>query len=252
MKTIKENTLITVENVEKRFGEKVVLKDISLNVSKGEIVTILGPNGAGKSTLLKVLAGVVPPSGGKVVRAKDLKISYLSQGSGCNDTVPMTVRRLLLLSGNKSERDMQKALKLLKIEGLINEDFHTLSGGQVQRALLCRCILRGPDLLILDEPTLNLDFEGRIDFYRLLARIKEAYGCAILIVSHDLHLVMSKSDKVLCLNHHICCQGKPESIRNHPSYAKLFPYAAAKAEQEVGVYMHHHNHKHPLCEGGGK
>ena len=126
MKTIKENTLITVENVEKRFGEKVVLKDISLNVSKGEIVTILGPNGAGKSTLLKVLAGVVPPSGGKVVRAKDLKISYLSQGSGRNDTVPMTVRRLLLLSGNKSERDMQKALKLLKIEGLINEDFHTL------------------------------------------------------------------------------------------------------------------------------
>ena len=122
----------------------------------------------------------------------------------------------------------------------------------MQRALLCRCILREPDLLILDEPTLNLDFEGRIDFYRLLARIKKTYGCAILIVSHDLHLVMSKSDKVLCLNHHICCQGKPESIRNHPSYAKLFPYAATKAGQEVGVYMHHHNHKHPLCEGGGK
>ena len=252
MKANHKNTLITVENMKKRFGDKVVLKDISFSISKGEIVTILGPNGAGKSTLLKVLAGVVPPSGGEVVRAAGLKIGYLSQGSGRNDAVPMTVKRLLLLSGNKSEGDMQKALKLLKIEGLIDEDFHTLSGGQVQRALLCRCILRKPDLLILDEPTLNLDFEGRIDFYRLLARIKKVYGCAILIVSHDLHLVMSKSDKVLCLNHHICCQGKPESIQKHPSYAKLFPYAAAKAEQEVGVYMHHHNHKHPLCEGGGK
>ncbi len=243
---IKDSSLLLkAENVSKSFPDRKVLTDISFEIHKGKIISLIGPNGAGKSTLLKILLSLLPADTGFIYRKPDLKISYLAQKSETNPLVPLTVKRLLQLSSDSQNKPEQQEqiLRLTKVQDLYDRDFSALSGGQAQRVLLARCLLRNPELLILDEPAASLDISGKETFYHLLNVIRDTYQTAILIVSHDLHLVMKKADEVLCLNNHICCRGKPHEIPKTKSYQTLFPSAEFA---DLGVYVHNHDHCHSI------
>lgn len=242
-----KDLLIKAEDISKSFSGRQVLRDISLQIFAKEIISVIGPNGGGKSTLVKVLLELIPFDKGNLYRRANLTVAYMAQDTRINKIMPLTVKKVLALSGNENKQDIADVLQLTEISELYNKDFHALSGGQAQRVLLARCLLRRPELLILDEPTQSLDFQGRVHFYRLIKKVRDIYDCAVLIVSHDLHLVMASTDKVICLNHHICCSGHPASLTDNKGYLDLFPETCGN---ELAVYTHKHNHSHSLAEGG--
>lgn len=234
--------LITADHVWVRRptpgGEKVILEDVSLSLMPGKIMTLIGPNGAGKTTLLKVLLDLVPISSGTMSRKPNLKIGYMPQKIDINPTLPMTVERLLRLGTSQSlskiQTLMDDCLNEVGAGNLKNNRLTTLSGGEMQRVLLARALLMAPDLLVLDEPMQGVDVLGQEELYQLIAKIRDKRGCAILLVSHDLHLVMAASDEVVCLNTHICCSGRPDQVTADPKYQELF----------VAPYKHEHDHCH--------
>jgi len=234
--------LITAEQISHRYGDKWVLKEISLQVRKGEILTLIGPNGAGKSTLIQILLGLIQPSQGKVVRAKDLVVGFMPQKISIDHTFPITVHRFLTLGKpiQASQTDFQAHLQQisqeLKIQPLHPQPVQSLSGGEMQRVLLARALMRKPNLLVLDEPVQGVDIHGQSELYHYLTEIRDRYHCGIIMVSHDLHLVMRSTDEVLCLNQHLCCHGRPHAVAENPIYAEIFGEAA----QELALYEHHH------------
>ncbi|WP_298679149.1 metal ABC transporter ATP-binding protein [uncultured Lentibacter sp.] len=234
-------SLIEARGLAKRFGSETVLHGVNLSVERGEIVTIVGPNGSGKSTLLRMLAGVLQPDSGVVVHAKGLKIGYVPQKLALEASLPMTVRRFLDVPKRVSEADAQAALARVGVAALAKRSLEGLSGGQMQRVLLARALMVQPDVLMLDEPTQGLDQQGQADFYRLIEELRAEIGCAVLMVSHELHVVMSASDRVICLNGHICCEGTPEIVRNAPEYRRLFGTGTQGA---LALYRHEHDHVH--------
>lgn len=233
--------LIEASSIGVRFGDQSILHDISMSVVPGEIVTIVGPNGSGKTTLLRALTGSLKLSSGKIVRRADLRIGYAPQRLTIDKTLPITVDRFLSITDKTSRSERQSALADAGIETLENKQLAALSGGQFQRALLARAILRKPNLLALDEPTQGLDQPATVAFYRLIERVREQTGCGVLMVSHDLHVVMSASDRVLCVNGHICCEGTPTVVSEAPEYRAMFGSGTAGA---LALYQHHHDHSH--------
>ena len=238
-----DEALVTLSGVGVRLGERDVLTGIDLAIRPGEIVTVVGPNGAGKSTLLRVVLGMLAPRRGRVARRPGLSIGYVPQSIAIDRTLPLTVRRFLCLPRRHPETAMRAALAEVGVEGLIGRELHTLSGGEFQRVLLARALMRRPDLLVLDEPAQGVDAGGQIRLYQLIARLRREHGFAVLMVSHDLHLVMRATDEVLCLNTHVCCQGKPEAVSRPPAYTDLFGPEAART---LAVYRHAHDHAHDL------
>ncbi len=222
-------------------GARSVLHDISLSISTGEIVTIVGPNGSGKTTLLRLLIGALKPTVGHVRHAADLKIGYTPQRLAIDRTLPLTTDRFLALAGSTTPEQRAKVLKTVGMPALRAEQLICLSGGELQRVLLARALLRHPNLLILDEPTQGLDQPGGAAFYRLIESVRNHTNCAVLMVSHDLHVVMRASDRVICLNGHICCQGTPTLVLDHPEYRKMF---GGEAESTLAFYRHDHDHRH--------
>ena len=221
-------------------GGHRILHDIDMAIRPGEIVTIVGPNGSGKTTLLRLLIGAMAPSAGRVRRAKGLRIGYVPQRLAIDRTLPLTVDRFLGLAGG--DRAARAAvLAEVGIEGLGDRQMAALSGGQFQRALLAHAMLRNPQLLVLDEPTQGLDQAGSAAFYALIAALRAARGVAVLMVSHELHVVMRASDRVICLNGHICCEGAPTAVSVAPAYRALFGDGAAEA---LALYTHKHTHTH--------
>jgi zinc transport system ATP-binding protein len=240
---IPENSqmLAELDAVGMRFGRTVALAQVSLTVSRGEIVTVIGPNGAGKSTLLRILLGLLPPSSGKVRLRPGLRIGYVPQRVAIDETLPLTVRRFLSLAIERTAPgDPQSALTEVGAPGLIDAPVQGLSGGEMQRVLVARALLRAPDLLVLDEPAQGVDIIGQAELFALIRRIRDRRHCGILLVSHDLHLVMAATDHVVCLNHHICCSGHPEAVTRDPAYRALFGTAA----DALAIYAHHHDHTH--------
>lgn len=220
-----------------------LLNGVDIQVSAGEIVTLIGPNGAGKSTLVKVLLGLLKPTGGTVQRQPGLTVGYLPQHLAIDPVLPLSVRRMLTLTQRATRAEQERALTLVGVQHLAGAPLETLSGGERQRILLARALLRKPQLLVLDEPTQGVDFAGEAALYQLIEELRDAHGYGVLMISHDLHLVMASTDRVVCLNHHICCAGEPESVRQHPEYLALFePHLAGK----LTVYAHHHDHDHDL------
>lgn len=237
-----KQSLLQLRDISFRSRDKTILKDVSFGLSRNEIVTVIGPNGAGKSTLVKIVLGLLKPSSGTIEHSGQWIVGYVPQRLSLDNTLPMKVSRFLSLAQvSKAERN--SSLQRLGVFHLINQQIHSLSGGELQRVLLARAIARKPDILVLDEPLQGVDVTGQIELYRLIASLRESLNCTILMVSHDLHLVMAQTDSVICLNHHICCQGKPESVSQHPEYLKLF---GPKAVQDIAVYQHHHDHHHDL------
>lgn len=234
--------LIELKHISVTFGTRKVLDNVSLQLHRKKIITLIGPNGAGKSTLVKVLLGLHPNYHGQIISEKNLRIGYVPQKLKLNSLLPLTVKRFLALAGKYREQEFHQALDLVGAQHLIDLDMHSLSGGENQRVLLARALLRRPDILVLDEPAQGVDVQGQIELYALIDKIRHRFDCAIFIVSHDLHLVMAKTDDVICLQHHICCSGTPELITQHPNYIALFGNAHALA-----FYKHEHQHQHNLA-----
>ena len=223
------------------YGKDIVLRDVSFRIDRGEIVTIVGPNGSGKSSLLRALIGALKPSSGTVTRAKGLRIGYVPQKLQIDTTLPLTVRRFLDLPHRQSRAAAEAALARAGVADLAQAQMSALSGGQFQRALLARALLGSPDILILDEATQGLDQPGAAAFYRQIEEVRREMGLAVLMVSHDLHVVMAASDRVLCLNGHVCCEGTPEIVADAPEYRALF---GTGTQGTLALYRHHHDHTH--------
>lgn len=234
-------TLISADHICVRYGTDEVLHDISLKVDAGEIVTILGPNGSGKSTLLRALLGIVPVTEGRIQRQTGLRIGYVPQKLTVDRTMPITVRRFLSLPTRVTDQAAAEVLKRVGMDGSGSDQMTTLSGGQQQRVLLARALLNQPQLLMLDEPTQGLDQPGEAAFYRLIEEVRRDTGAAVLMISHDLHVVMATSDRVICLNGHICCEGTPRVVSNAPEYRALFGLGTQGA---LALYRHEHDHDH--------
>ncbi|GKT11676.1 MAG: zinc transport system ATP-binding protein [Thiomicrorhabdus sp.] len=258
--------LIEAQNIYQQFGDKKVLNDVSLSIHPKEIVTLIGPNGAGKSTLLKVLLGLIQPDAGNVQRAANLKIGFMPQKIHIDPTLPMSVERFLQLGLNQSsgtnstDSPLQKVLKKsffsrlflnadydttalnkiaheLNIHTLLKQPIQKVSGGEMQRILLARVLMREPDLLVLDEPVQGVDIQGQAELYRYINQIRHQHGCGILMVSHDLHIVMEHTDQVLCLNQHLCCSGPPVNVSQSAEYKALFD----DNSEGLAIYEHHHD-----------
>ena len=242
------NTLIQCDSLSIHFGKRRVLHDITMSVDAGEIVTIIGPNGSGKTTLFKALIGAVQPSSGSLTKAPGLKIGYVPQKLHIDETLPMTVKRFMNLPGGHSPLAIAEALTHAGVPDLDKQQVMDLSGGQFQRVLLARALLGSPELLLLDEATQGLDHRGAADFYRQLGELRETLGCGIVMISHELHVVMRRTDRVICLNGHICCQGEPETVGVSPEYRTLF----GLDKDEAAVYLHqnHHGYAHPGTHAG--
>lgn len=227
-------------------GDVAALHGVNFAIHPAEIVTVVGPNGSGKSTLMRALIGLLPISEGTLVRKPGLTIGYVPQRLKVEAGLPMTVRRFLSLPHRVSDADATAALARVGVPGLEGRQLSGLSGGQFQRVLVARALLARPDILILDEPTQGLDQPGVAGFYRLLEELRRDTGVAVLLVSHDLHVVMSASDRVICLNGHICCEGAPAHVSAAPEYQALFGFGDGGA---LALYRHVHDHDHDHDHG---
>ncbi len=234
-------TLIEARHICVRYGGTEVLHDVSLTLAESEIVTILGPNGSGKSTLLRALLGILPVADGQVIRAPGLRLGYVPQRLQVDRTMPISVRRFLSLPVRVTEAQAAEVLAKVGMEGTEAVQMVALSGGQLQRVLLARALLGRPQVLLLDEPTQGLDQPGEAAFYRLIEEVRAETGCAVLMVSHDLHVVMAASDRVICLNGHVCCEGTPQVVSTAPEYRALFGLGTRGA---LALYRHDHDHDH--------
>jgi zinc transport system ATP-binding protein len=237
-------TLIEAVGVTVRIGRHELLSGVDLEVAAGEILSLIGPNGAGKTTLVRVLLGVQSPGGGRIRRRPGLIVGYVPQRLHVDPTLPLAVGRFL--SVGRRWRDRTRTSEALAEVGAAHLEralIAELSGGEFQRVTLARALLRDPDLLILDEPAQGVDFSGQLELYALIERLRDERGCGVLLVSHDLHVVMAATDRVVCLNRHVCCAGQPEAVSRHPEYLNLFGHRAAAG---LAIYTHEHDHAHDL------
>jgi zinc transport system ATP-binding protein len=247
LKPFLESSLISARQVTLKRGERSVLQGVDIDISAGEIVTLIGPNGAGKTTLVRLLLGIEKPDSGAIQRKPDLIVGYVPQRFDLDRAIPMTVDRFLALGAKKggmtSADAKASALNEVGADGLGHRQFSELSGGELQRVLIARALLRQPQLLVLDEPVRGVDFQGEAELYALISHLRSERGLGVLLVSHDLHVVMAQSDRVICINRHVCCSGVPDTVSQHPEYARLFGPHAARA---LGLYQHTHDHAHDL------
>jgi zinc transport system ATP-binding protein len=241
---IRTNCLASLKKVSYKINDQEILKDINLEVNKGQITTLIGPNGGGKTSIAHILIGILQPSSGEVFIKKNAKIGYMPQKINIENIIPLRVIDFLDLANFDKENHHLKINILAKkfgIEQILTQQIHDISGGQLQKVSLVRSLLNNPDILVLDEPTQFMDISAQGEFYNLIEDIRKQKECAILMISHDLHMVMQTTNQVICINRHICCKGSPESIHKHPEYISLF---GQHKIDNIAIYSHHHDHKH--------
>jgi zinc transport system ATP-binding protein len=243
--------LVAAQGVSVSFRGKPALNRVSIAVHESEIVTLIGPNGAGKTTLARALLGLAPLSAGRIARKPGLRIGYVPQRFPIDRIIPLSVGRFMCLSDAVAKERAAACLAETGAERLIDAQMCELSGGEFQRVALARALARDPQFLVLDEPAQAVDFAGAAQLYDLIASIRDTRGCGILLISHDLHVVLGASDRVVCLNRHVCCEGRPGAVAGHPEYVRLF---GPKAAASLGLYAHRHDHTHTLsgdvaCDG---
>lgn len=239
-----EDALISARGLWLTRSGRTILEGVDLDIRPGEIVTLIGPNGAGKTSLVRILLGLFIPDRGEVWRKPQLSIGYVPQRFDIDRAIPMTVARFLALSGPVSPDRARAVLTEVGANRVLDQQIASLSGGELQRVVLARALLRDPGLLVLDEPVRGVDYAGEAELYALIGRLRSERGLSVLLVSHDLHIVMAQSDRVVCVNRHVCCSGVPETVAKDPSYARLFGAHAARA---FAIYSHHHDHSHDLA-----
>lgn len=238
---MKDDILIQTDHIYHAYHQKQVLQDLSLSIRRNEIITLIGPNGAGKSTLVKILLQLEKPNQGQVKHNTHLSIGFMPQKIIVDPTLPMTAEKFLQL-GLKSKTPqslyyLKQITDELNIQSLLKTPIQSISGGEMQRMLLARALINRPNLLVLDEPVQGVDIQGQTELYHYINEIKNRTQCGILMVSHDLHIVMKTTDQVICLNHHVCCSGTPQSIHDHPEYQALL----GTDTEEIALYKHHHD-----------
>lgn len=239
-----DHALIGVRGIALKRNGRAILQGIGLDINAGEIVTVIGPNGAGKTTLVRVLLGLQKPDEGEVWRKPGLVVGYAPQRFDIDPSIPITVSRFVSMGRPAATGDeIAKTLGDVGAAKLDERQLGELSGGELQRVILARALVREPHLLILDEPVRGVDYAGEAELYTLIGQLRTERGLGVLLVSHDLHVVMAQSDRVICLNRHICCSGVPQSVAKDPEYARLFGPQAARA---LGLYLHQHDHRHDL------
>ena len=235
-----EKLLVKMDNAGVFLDNKWLVKDVSLEIEKGKIITLIGPNGSGKTTTAKMALGLYKNISGKVEKFTE-KIAYVPQKISIDWTLPIRVFDFMNLTSNLKSEEINNALDITGSKHLIDNDLKSLSGGEFQRVLMARAVAKKPDLLVLDEPVQGVDFTGEIELYELIKKISETLKCGILLISHNLHVVMSKTDHVVCLNGHVCCSGSPISVANNKKYQELFGEDVSKI---LSIYEHKHDHKH--------
>ena len=223
---------------------RAILEGVDIDIDAGEIVTLIGPNGAGKTTVVRVLLGLQPPDSGATVRRAGLIVGYVPQRFEVDRAIPLTAERFVALGGRVAREAILRVLAEVGAGEVGKRQLGDLSGGELQRVILARALIRSPQLLVLDEPLRGVDYAGEAELYALIGRLRSARKLGVLLVSHDLHVVMAQSDRVICLNRHVCCSGVPHSVAQHPEYARLFGPQAARA---FGLYRHRHDHRHDLA-----
>lgn len=234
--------LLDLQSVSLRLHGNAILENVSLSVRRGEVVTLIGPNGAGKTSLVRIVLGLLKADSGSVLREPRLRIGYMPQKLEVDASLPLTVLRFLLLAPGVTRAQGLAALEDVAAPHLSDRPLQQVSGGELQRVLLARALLRQPDLLVLDEPVQGVDVNGQVELYQLINRLRDRYGCGVLMVSHDLHLVMATTNTVVCINRHVCCSGHPEQVSTDPAFLALFGERASA----LAVYSHHHDHAHDL------
>jgi len=232
--------LLQAENISLYINQRQILDNINLSIKPGEILTLIGPNGSGKTSLVRVLLGLIKADQGSLKKKDNLVIGYVPQKLHFDAALPMSVGRFLQMGLKVKNDEIKHTASTLNISSLLKQAVQSVSGGEFQRILLARALLRKPDLLVLDEPAQGVDINGQQQLYQLISNIRDEFGCGVLMVSHDLHLVMEATDQVLCLNTHICCKGHPQAVSTHPEYLKLF----GASLEGVAVYTHQHDHSH--------
>ena len=238
--SIEKNILVKLKDVGFEQNDKWLVKGVSLQVEKGKIVTLIGPNGSGKSTTAKIALGIYKNIEGQVEKFTN-NIGYVPQKISIDWTLPLRVKDFMLLTDNLKDDILDEALTLTGVKHLRDNNLGNLSGGEFQRVLLARAISKKPELLVLDEPVQGVDFTGEIALYELIKKISEKLNCGILLISHDLHTVMTATDHVVCLNGHVCCSGSPKDVARNNEYKALF---GEQASQTLSVYEHKHDHEH--------
>jgi zinc transport system ATP-binding protein len=236
--------LVSARGVWLTRSGRAILQGIDIDIRPREIVTLIGPNGAGKTTLVRTLLGLQAPDRGAIVRKEGLFVGYAPQRLEVDRAIPLDVARFVALAGRAAPEQIERVLTDVGASHLIERQLSELSGGELQRVVLARALVRSPHLLVLDEPVRGVDYAGDAELYTLIGRLCSQSGFGVLLVSHDLHVVMAQSDRVICLNRHICCSGVPQSVVLHPEYARLFGPQAARA---FGLYTHQHDHRHDLA-----
>jgi zinc transport system ATP-binding protein len=244
-----DDALVSARGLTLARQGRSVLEGIDFDIRAGEIVTVIGPNGAGKTTLVRVLLGLIKPDRGEIRRTPDLRLGYAPQQFNIDRTIPMTVERFLQLGLTRTTQPgggdaIAGALAEVGAARVRGQQIASLSGGELQRVVLARALLREPQLLVLDEPVRGVDYAGEAELYDLIGQLRDRHGLGVLLVSHDLHIVMARSDRVVCINRHVCCSGVPQSVARDPEYARLFGPEAARA---VAIYHHEHDHRHDLA-----
>ncbi len=237
------SALVSVRALRFTRGGRDLISNVDLDVRAGEIVTLIGPNGAGKTTLVKLILGIEKPDAGSLSRPASTRVGYVPQRFDIERAMPMTVAGFLALGHAASSAEVRAAIAEVGAERTLDLQLVKLSGGETQRVLIARALLRNPNLLVLDEPARGVDYVGEADLYDLIGRLRDQRQLGVLLISHDLHVVMAKSDRVICLNGHVCCSGKPETVAQHAEYARMFGPQAANA---LAVYLHHHDHSHDI------
>lgn len=243
----RSRTLLSLRGVIVDFGAARILEAVDLEVARGEIVTLIGPNGAGKTTLLRVALGLLRPVRGEVRRQPGLQIGYMPQRLAVDPALPLTVGRFLAMAAPDARSRVDAALGRVGAPRTLDTPIQSVSGGEMQRVLLARALLRDPGLLVLDEPTQGVDLAGQEELFALITGIRDERGCGVLMVSHDLHLVMSSTDRVVCLNRKICCTGPPLAVSSDPAYLRLFP----TGPPGFALYAHRHG-RDGSCEPGDR
>ncbi|MDB6061902.1 MAG: zinc transporter ATP-binding protein [Verrucomicrobiaceae bacterium] len=234
-------SLLQLDRVSVKIEQRTIIENVSLQLRHGEIITVIGPNGAGKSTLLRVALGLLIPTSGAVIKSDNTRIGYMPQRLNLDASLPLSTERFLRLGGSNKIK-ISAALAEVDMQGSEQRPLQMLSGGELQRVLLARALLRDPDLLVLDEPVQGVDLGGQTAMYELIGAVRQRHHCGVLMVSHDLQWVMAQTDHVLCLNQHICCEGHPQHVGNDPAYRELFGANVS----HIAPYQHHHNHQHGL------
>ena len=240
--SLEKNILVKLNNVGIQQNDKWLVKGVSLEVEKGKIVTLIGPNGSGKSTTAKIALGIYKNIKGNVEKFTN-NVGYVPQKISIDWTLPLRVKDFMVLTDNIKDELIDEALSLTGVIHLKEKNLGNLSGGEFQRVLLARAISKKPELLVLDEPVQGVDFTGEIALYELIKKISEKLNCGILLISHDLHTVMSATDHVVCLNGHVCCSGSPKDVARNNEYKALF---GEQASQTLSVYEHKHDHEHSI------